>query len=486
MKNRRTYLVFLICLIWTGCSYEFPEETIPRTEDLGDINPQNILVIGDGFLGGFMDGALYDNGQVNSVGKMLSRQINLIDTVPFNQAGINSETGYNVYVSQINNLYGKWFYRFENQTSENPQFVLKPGEEIKAYSGDKTVLNDLTVPLLAVKDLSDADFTSNQFLSRVYAENNTNLIEQIGEKSPSLVFLWIGMNDVLNYAINGATQSGELTEENVFKTNFQQLIQSIISNSDAKIVVGDLISISNFPYFYHRPYNSIFLDNKEMAAASARYAAFNLAVAEHNRNASPENQRPFVDFVENGSNLAPQKFVVEDNSLSSAFYSDGTPLEKYRQVTENEYVFYLLTEDSTDEGLGTIVPLSEDWYLSEESIKLIENTTDTFNDIIREVVNRHSERMVLVPFHDEIHAVAETGKKDAWGEPLNDEIIYFDGLPVEGTLRLNGVYSLDGLHFNQRGNAYLANFIIRQMNSELNSNLQSININSFVGNAFSE
>jgi len=100
-------------------------------------------------------------------------------------------------------------------------------------------------------------------------------------------------------------------------------------------------------------------------------------------------------------------------------------------------------------------------------------------------VNKYPGRLVYVPVSELIHEIAETGKIDSWGRPASDEVISYNGLPLEGTLGLNSIFSLDGLHFNPRGNALLVNQILNAINEGFGSNLPLIDVNSYLGNTIS-
>lgn len=485
MRKLITYNWLFVLFTLAACSYDFPEEEQPTRQDWGEMNPENLVVIGDGFLAGLMDGALYNDGQKNSIAAIVNKQISTVEEVPFMQAEIDSEIGLNLFV-KARQKEGKWIYQFKNKTDEEPYRVLLPGEDIKAFDGDRNTLNDVTVPLLKVGELDNAPFETNEFIDRVYSENNPNLIEQIIQKSPSFVLCWLGMNDFLDFAVSGATQSEKLTSIELFTSNFETLVEGLVENTETKIVLGNLPSIEDLPYFYVRPYNSLFLENDKLNEAFARYSQFNKAVAEHNRNATPDSQRPFIDFYDNGSSLAPQRFVVIDNSLPEAFYLDGAPLEKYRQLNQDELLLFSLTREAIENGEGVLIPIEETGYLLQQQRELIENKLLNFNQVISDLAAKFSNRIELLDLNMEIKKIADTGKTDAWGEPISDELFYFDGVPIEGTVGVNGIFSLDGLHFNQRGNAFVANLFLQQINNELKANIPMININAFVGNTYSD
>jgi len=104
--------------------------------------------------------------------------------------------------------------------------------------------------------------------------------------------------------------------------------------------------------------------------------------------------------------------------------------------------------------------------------------------LLREIEESFPQQIALVDVNSKIATVAETGKTDAWGEPLTKDVIYFDGVPVGGSLYLNSIFSLDGVHFNQRGNAYVANIFIQSFNKNFGAKLKTVNINNNLGNVY--
>lgn len=486
MEKLLKYHWLFVFVVLSACSYDFPEEDQPTKQDWGELNPVNIVVVGDDFLSGLMDGALYNSGQENSIAAIVNMQISTVETLPFIQANIDSENGLNLFVSEKEELYGKWMYQFQNETDEKPLRILLPGEKIQDYTGDKNLLNDLSVPMLKVAELHDATSENNQFIQRIFSENNPNLIDQIVSKSPSFVLCWLGMNDFLDFSIHGATQAEKLTSLELFTANYEDLVNGLIEDAETKIVIGNLVSFQDLPYFYLRPYNSLFLNTDKLNAAFARYSEFNKAVLLHNHTAPLEFKRPVIDFFDNGSNLSAQRFVIVDNNLSEAFYPDGSPLEKYRQLTEEELVLFSLSDEDINMGRGSVLPIEETGYLTEAQIVLIEESLDSFNQKINELASRFPAQVKVVDLYNEIRKIAETGKKDAWGDPTRDEVYYFDGVPIEGTIDLNGIFSLDGLHFNKRGNAFVANLFLQVINDELDANVPEVSINNFVGNTYSD
>jgi len=484
MKTKIILGQLILILLFASCEYQFPEAEMSTPEDLGEINTDNVIAVGDGYLAGAMDGALYTAGQQNSVAAIFASQLNNISEAPFIQPEIDAENGFNFYASTENNIYGKWIFKFVNQADENPVLKLTSGQIVQDYQGDKNVLNNVAVPMLSVAQLSIPPLKSNPYFTRVFANESKNIAEQIVEKSPTFLLCWFGMNDYLNFAMEGATDTELLTSGEIFQNNLSFLVDEIIQKTDSKIILGNLVSIKDLPYFYLKQYNFIRLTNQEKSAAQARYSAFNQGVAAYNVGLPADQRRAFISFEDNGATLYPQPVVVEDNTLPDANYPDGRPLEKYRQLTEEEMALLSITDNMVESGYGSVIPLPDEYYLSARQMSLIKERYIAFNQAIENIYQQYPDRIAWVDIQQKVKEIADTGKSDAWGIFVSNDIIDADGVPLEGNLDMNSIFSLDGVHFNQRGNAFIANIFIKKLNLAFHSNIQEARINDFVGNIF--
>ena len=496
MNNIKLFILLLLLSFFWGCEYDFPKEKLPSETELGAVNTEKVVVIGDGWIAGVMDGALYQSGQKNSLGALIAERMNAVAGKEFNQAIVDSENGYNFYESDNQNIYGKWVYQFTSREQENPMRRLTIGTKPGDYRGNKTTVSDLSVSGLKTTQIDDSRLAENPYYERISTSDKSTYLDEISKKNPSFAVVWIGMTDVIGFAANGAinqtggqenysTHFGPLPSVEQFRSGFGKLINELLQNTECKIIVGNLISIKNLPYFYMRKYNSLFLENEKLGLTMGHYRKFNDAVQEWNRSVSPEQQRPFIGFFDNGYYPHDQSFVAIDSSLSDAFYPDGSPLEKIRKIQPDEIVLYNFTNEMVDNGYGSVIPLSEKNYLTALDVELIDERTSSFNSVISEIAAENAERIGLVDINSLAEIIAEVSETNAAGDLLSGKSIYFNGVPVEGLRGMNSIYSLDVLHYNQRGNAYVANEFIKTINRQFGAKISTIDINLYVGNTFS-
>ena len=497
MIRNLIYLILFSFLV--SCSYEFP--VTDEEFSSGNIDLTTYIAVGDNYSAGFMNGALYTGGQEKSFPAILSWQFTMVgsNNDDFLQPVVTSENGYNPIVSEPAHFYGKWIYKFSNVTDEDPIIRLTPGELLDMFTGDKNSINNFSVPLVKSFQLNRTDLSDNIYYERFAVNPGTGtLLNDILSTNPSFFTVWLGMYDVLNFAMSGGSGDidppsdpnhileYDLTPADVFEESITEIIEGLLENPETKGVIATLPYISDLPFFYFRQYNFMRLGGSNLSQARNFSTPFNLAVFAH--NVQPDNEkRPLIDFNDNGATLYPQPLVVIDESLCDAVYLDGSPLPKIRQLTEEELVLFTISETDVNQGgLGSIIPVGEELYLTKNQVHELRTRIDLYNQVINALADEYSDRLVVVDLNSIIHEISETGKIDAWGQLTTQVHFDFNGVPLEARLGYSSIFSLDGLHFNPRGNAFVANRFIQKMNDNFGSNIPLIDVNQFVGNTVEE
>ena len=136
-------------------------------------------------------------------------------------------------------------------------------------------------------------------------------------------------------------------------------------------------------------------------------------------------------------------------------------------------------------GFGSKIPVPDKYYLSEKQIEKINQFVDEFNQDLEGLVkNWDSERLLLVDVKTVLQKITATGRIDSWGFRESDDLVYQNGVPVLARLEQNSIFSLDAIHFNQRGNAIIANEFIKAINQKFGSNIPLANVNAYKGNTY--
>ncbi len=483
--------IILFPVLLGGCEYDFP--STETAYDPGVLDLSSFVVVGDDYLAGFMDGALYTEGQQNSVGAIFAGVLQQAGLAGFSQADILSPNGLNVYEYRGSGIRGRYVLHYPDAQAQEPVITTLPGEDIPPFGGDRRTLNDLSVPFMKSWQVDHESLLDNPWYGRMALPAPEDLLTaRLPALQPTAFLLWTGMADIMGYAASGGAgdtlsppsgvpAGNDLTPVSLFREKTEALIDILLTVPGSKGVILTLPSFDDFPFFYYYSYDFMKLPGSQLLLARETYKAFNEAVAANNQD--PANpKRPFIDFNDNGYTPYPQPVVVHDSTLPDASYPDGSPLEKYRQLNENDRLLMSLPRDLLEYGLGSVIPIPEQYYLSAQQVATLRSRVEAYNAVLRDIAAEHPDRLTLVEVQKPIHDIALTGKLDGWGNPQSEEIIQIEGVPLLARLELNSIYSLDGLHLNQRGNAWLASLIVKAVEDAFGSTLPPVDVNNHKGN----
>ncbi len=525
----KTTFVLLFAVVFSfGCESSYDslvedqmEESPTPDEvsgDAGSADFSNYVAIGNSLTAGFMDAALYDDGQQYSLAALLAEQMQFAGAPDeFNQPDINSELGYNTSVDP-NPQDGTVLGRYKLDTSIPGPSPTIGGDEIEPYDGDASGLNNFGVPGILIGQLLTADTgnPSSEAFNPFYARFASNpgastILEDALSTQPSFFTLWIGNNDVLGYAVSGASDPSLLTSEQDFEDRFDATISSLMDNSSASGVVGTIPPVSVVPFFQAVSYDAVELSEEEATQLNQALSGVNSAldaVAANFSQYDEEDMEPRkISYAEGANPILvndPELDDLEDEfdqleqggAISEQQRQALVPYEQSRPLTSNELVTLsagavlgteLDPQSETPTTIGVVIPLGYDsqesafgdaYYLTVDEQNEIQSRTTAFNTIIATAVAQNSGRLALFDINagfpgnpnDEIGAFA-----DLFG--LDGEL----GIRVQGTLLQpdfspNGVFSTDGIHPNPLGNAILANEFIRVIEDAFGASIPEVDV----------
>ena len=451
----------------------------PISGDAGSADFSNYVAIGNSLTAGFMDGALYNMGQEHSLASLIHEQMQYAGAPDnFNQPDINSELGFNTTVDQPEG--GPILGRYKLDTSIPGPSPTLGGDDITPYAGNTAELNNFGVPGILIGQLltpatggPQSNPAFNPFYWR-FASNpgSSTILGDAIATQPSFFTLWIGNNDVLGYAVSGASNPNLLTSEQDFQDYFYNsdgqsgVINQLMNNTTAKGVVADIPPLLAVPYFQAISHDAIPLDEETANQLNAGYADYNNGVNQAQQGGAisdGEAQRRQIEFTP-GNNA----FVIIDESLT------GVPnLPKYRQAEPTDLMTLplgsLLGVDLGNGPYGLQDQVTDQYVLIPQEQQEIETTRNQFNQIIANTI-AENEDIVLYNTNNSDGAFA-----DLFG--IDGEL----GIRVQGTLLQpdfspNGVFSTDGIHPNARGNAILANEFIRVIEDAFGANIPEVDV----------
>lgn len=189
--------------------------------------------IGDSLAAGYESGSLVKTHQVNSVPALLARQAGVSGF----QLPLISEPGIPPELTLV---------------SLPPSLVITPKATTFGTPENLSLnrpYNNLAVPGASLGDaltkITDGGSGMHDLILRGLGPQITQAVAQ----RPTLVTLWIGNNDVLRAATAGRAIEGvTLTPAATFRTQYQQLVDTLRSQTSAKMVAANLPDVTTIPF----------------------------------------------------------------------------------------------------------------------------------------------------------------------------------------------------------------------------------------------
>lgn len=476
------------CLLLTmSCDYRFPTRPEPSDPVSGrEKKFEKVIVLGGSVSAGLMDGALYSGGQFAAYPNLFGARL---DTVfgenTYGIPAVDAGKGYNPRASTPTEIKGPYFLDYRNYDSDFPARKTVPGSELAPYRGTIDSLNNFSFPGVRSYEMGDRDsLAGNKFYERIADKvDGKNLVEIALSKNPSLLLLSIGTDDVYSYIINGASGrvpppsspigKNDATPIQLFEQSLQSIVGNILNNTESEIILPTVINPTDFFFFNTLPW---FYTNPEIESSYSEivnfYEDFNRRVQTYNHTHPNKESRPIVVFDREGGADSRAKAIVDEN-LPMAETGSGQEIPKYRQMGPDESLLYS-AEPRQYESLnnetrfGTLEPISDEFILTKTERDSIEFVINSYNEILRNTA-RNSDRIKLLDLASLI-------------EEVGNEKITYDGVLFSTGVDQNTIVSADGYFLNKKGQALLANELIKLINKSYGTDFRLIDVNSFEGN----
>lgn len=156
-------------------------------------------------------------------------------------------------------------------------------------------------------------------------------------------------------------------------------------------------------------------------------------------------------------NEGPNPFVIE------VPITQENPLG-LRQMAAGELVLLSAQLGGQLTGQAALSPKPDQYILTTEEVKNINDYTADFNDIIRDFASSNPDIALL-----ESNEALEDVRDGLWQDGVNVTADYLTG----------GAFSLDGVHLTPRGYAIIANRIIEVINDNFDATISPVNINNY-------
>ncbi len=541
------YLAYILALNLTfGCEQDLPtltdpdpdltnvgDDVCPDDADAGTADFSNFVAVGNSFVAGMQSGALFDEGQANSLPAILNSKFECVGgTTSFDQPDINAELGYNLFVTQpfltdntkpiLGRLLLEYTGEFDCETNEAsilptpqayaagdlealPNPTYNPGF-IYGNGSTKAQLNNFGIPAIVlgqalITETGNWAGTSDPRFSPFYARlaypgTGSTLLGDVVAAEPTFFLFWLGLDDFfLHAAYGGDPAKAPLTSSVAFDGQYDYAIGTLLaSNPDLKGVVGNYPDIFKMPHFTAVPYNPIPLGSTDAAQLTAGFDGYNdildaiIASDALQTNFGLDEQELIsrkLTFAESCSN----KVLLVDETLDDlgnvfdylrsvgAIDSDAkraalVPYEQVRQSTSSDII--PLRAGSILGTTGTFGLLGVSEPLSDQYV-LIPSEQEAINDA-REAFNATvAAAVAAAPTRLALADVsAEFATLVANGGASANGVFYSPVIDPP-----SGIYSEDGAHPNSRGYAVIANIFIEAINETFGANVPLVNISKY-------
>jgi hypothetical protein len=533
MKKSIYYIAFLTFLFAGSCKQEMielqpvvvepPPPACPDGASKGSADFTKFIAIGSSYTAGFQAGALFDDGQNNSLPAILNKQFQCVGApATFNQPAIKSALGYNIFVTPnpdaSQHVFGRFLLQYNGKPAPvptpqlsnvaalpnpavNPAFIYGNGSTKAALNNfgvQVIVLGQALIPQTGAWSGAGTDPRFNPFYGRLaYPGNGSSLIGDAAAAGGTFFMFWLGMDDFMLYSVFGGDGTlAPMTDAAAFADQYRVAIGILLgSNSNLKGVVGNFPDIFVMPHFTSVRYNPIPLDAATAAAVSSGFAGYNAALAGLVANAAAFGvsaslaaeigtrkvtfaaitNNPILIKDETLTDLGPYfDKLLGAGIITSPQRAQLQPYQLVRQTTSTDIIPL-----SAGTILGTVVggnpllvngvsvPLADRYVLIPSEISAIQDRRASFNSTIAATVAANS-RLALA----DVNAGMASLVSNHAGLMNNITITPNIDPPT-------GIYSEDGIHPNTRGYAYLSTVFISAINAKYGATIPLTNLSLY-------
>ena len=427
-KILNTYTSALAALfLVASCAPEFDNYEV-RTSTA---NFDKYIAIGNSLTAGFADGGLYLEGQRVAYPNLIAAQMQQVGggafTSPFFNENQANGSGYIRLTALVNGVpttatvTENLAIRGQNPATGGPLYTKYEGQEYHNYG----------VPGMRLDLASAPRFGElNPYFERLLESNAvgaTSYFSFTTERQHTFFSFWLGNNDVLGYAMNGAVANPidpttTLTNIQTFTGAYNNYITAL-TTGDRKGIVATIPDVTSIPFF-----------------TTVTYAALLAGV---------RAQAPTVDniFITTKSGVRPA--TPED------YFILTFPTDSLGRPNSNGFL----------RGLDPRNPIQDNLVLDRDEAVQVRERVNQYNAVIKQVAE--SKDLALVDMHAFLNQV-KAG-------------LVYNSIPISSLFIRGNAFSLDGIHLTPLGNAIVANQFIEAINSKYNASIPRVDATQYPG-----
>ncbi|HLV51537.1 MAG TPA: hypothetical protein VKY44_06240 [Flavobacterium sp.] len=520
MKRYQSLLLAAFAFSFVACEPEFENEVTNEIYSSGEVDFSTYVAVGNSLTAGYMDGTMYRSGQQYSFPNLLAKQFAVVGGGAFTQPSFGEDGSDVGGLLFMGNQIGatRLIINMQSGSPEN----LKGTPTIEISNLQAKAYHNMGVPgaksfhLLApgYGNLEGVAMgAANPYFVRHATSSSATVLEDAASMKPTFFTNWIGSNDVLAFALSGGTgvnQEGnynplsyggnDITDPLVFATAYQTILDTLTSHG-AKGVVATIPYVTSIPHFTTVPYNpltaealggdSIVTQLNETLFGKLQTVLTMLGEEDRIKLFDANEGNPLLIVDENLTNLSQQIAAIasQDSQLAPMASLLGQLYGQARHATKDD-LFVLETSgvigtDTTSPILdnvpqpykemlgkmGVTFPLEDKYTLTPEEQIEIKTATDQFNETIW---TQAGSRGLAIVDMNAIMNYLISGIRVEDGQFYTED--YFNGDNLNRVL-----FSLDGVHPNPRGYAFVANEIIKVIQNHYSAKLPLLVTGNYPG-----
>lgn len=456
-------LALLAGVLLTSCD---PEIDVPASS-AGEANFTKYIAVGNSLTAGYGDGGLYREGQLNSYPAIMAEQFSTVGGGEFAQP---------LFTEDQRN--GTGYIRLAGFTPQGTPITANVTDNLAIRSASPRLytkyldpVNNLAVPDIKVADVKTAGYGSaqgNPHFERITPDNNSSqtYLQRVQQNTDHTFFsLWIGNNDVLSYATSGGAFSGgmlnsparSITPTGTFDANYSELLAALTANGQKGVIatIPDVTAIPFFTTVGSSVQQLLTANNIPGLVALTGSGSSRIQIAPAQINAAQNG----VYFLLTSSAYAPlvgQRTGRYWRDLSRQVSPSQDP--NVVRLTLAGLLANFQIDTTAMFGLSAGNPIPSALVLDAAEQQNVRTATEAFNNIIK--AQATARGLALFDANSYFNSI-----KTGFGK---------NGVAYSPAYITGNLFSLDGVHPTPRGYAFVANEMIRAINSKYGSNVPTV------------
>ncbi len=463
-------------IIATSCSEDNEVAVMSPSLDAGSADFSTFVSVGNSFTAGRTDSALFIAAQENSFPNIMAQKMALVGGGEFKQPLMADNIGgLTIGGSPIE---GPRLYL--NMSTMGPA-VLDAMPTTDLLNSPAGPFNNMGVPgansfhLLAPGYGNLANLSlglANPYFIRMASSPNATVLQDVVAQSPTFFTMWVGTNDILGYATQGAPDGSPFngvngttyTDPAFFEFVYGNIIGAMTAGG-AQGVVANIPDVLSIPFFHTIAYNPVPMDAGTAANVNSAYTTYNNGLAyaaSVGLITADEAAYRRITFTESSTN----PFVITDDELTNLTAYMIPSLRQTKPtdlvtLTTGSVLGTLADPNNPASVLGVAVPLGDANVLTTAEQGTINGVVTTYNGIIASAVN--AAGLAFMDAQAIFNNVVAGNYTDL---AVGDN-------QIGANLVLGGGFSLDGVHMTARGYALIANEMLKAIDAKYGSNFEA-------------